>query len=527
MRYIFLLILFIVHFSAFGQTKGGKTLSADTTSNSIDTLPVNFEKRFALIIGNEEYKDSPLRNPGNDADSMTILLRRYGFQTETGKDLSGPQILQLIKNFAQKVKKERGISLVYFSGHGLQYQAKNYLLPIQCTLTSLTDITLCGIDLQSILQQITYAEKGMNIVILDACRNSSYYEQWKELEKGPSYQTGGFPNTEIFFATSSGSVAEDGKWQNSPFTESLLEVITKNDSIGLGNIEKEVTRKVLQKTNRAQRPQNLGTLTEDFYFRKRARQERKIWLLAIGIDNYQDPQIPPLRYSADCVKLVDSAFRVVSNFRDNVISYALTNKEATYTAIKKNMDYIRSTAQDGDLIVFYFAGHATIEDSNTYLLPADVNLAQVSEKGISNRMLISLLADVPCQSILLLDGGRSASLEEEGFFKQLTQPENNVIVFCATKPNGVSMEGAQWNGSPFSYYLLQGMEKANILGDGMIRLRSYFDYVVYKVRDATGGKQTPAYYLPGSTRNIIMNVLGEKRLLASEVENTIKATMMR
>jgi len=37
------------------------------------------EKRIALVIGNSAYRDSPLRNPVNDAADMAEVLRDSGF----------------------------------------------------------------------------------------------------------------------------------------------------------------------------------------------------------------------------------------------------------------------------------------------------------------------------------------------------------------------------------------------------------------------------------------------------------------
>ncbi len=42
--------------------------------------PVQTEQRLALVIGNSNYKESPLRNPGNDATDMAATLRELGFR---------------------------------------------------------------------------------------------------------------------------------------------------------------------------------------------------------------------------------------------------------------------------------------------------------------------------------------------------------------------------------------------------------------------------------------------------------------
>ena len=43
---------------------------------------VGQEARVALVIGNGAYKDSPLKNPPNDARAMAAALKDLGFKVE-------------------------------------------------------------------------------------------------------------------------------------------------------------------------------------------------------------------------------------------------------------------------------------------------------------------------------------------------------------------------------------------------------------------------------------------------------------
>jgi uncharacterized caspase-like protein len=47
------------------------------------------QKKLALVIGNQSYPKSPLRNPANDAVAMAKALRQMGFDTVVArKDLT-------------------------------------------------------------------------------------------------------------------------------------------------------------------------------------------------------------------------------------------------------------------------------------------------------------------------------------------------------------------------------------------------------------------------------------------------------
>ena len=40
-------------------------------------------KKVALVIGNNEYKDAPLKNPAHDAEDIANVLRGLGFTVQT------------------------------------------------------------------------------------------------------------------------------------------------------------------------------------------------------------------------------------------------------------------------------------------------------------------------------------------------------------------------------------------------------------------------------------------------------------
>src|SRR3989304_9418999 len=50
--------------------------------------PVNNLPRFALVIGNNRYSETPLKNPGNDASAIAEQLRPMGFTVTLKLDAS-------------------------------------------------------------------------------------------------------------------------------------------------------------------------------------------------------------------------------------------------------------------------------------------------------------------------------------------------------------------------------------------------------------------------------------------------------
>jgi hypothetical protein len=89
------------------------------------------ELRFALLIGNQGYKEDRLTNPHNDVDDLEKSLKAVGFRVRTLKDQSLREMKLAILGFGKLLSKnENAVGLFYFSGHGMQYQGKNFLFPI-------------------------------------------------------------------------------------------------------------------------------------------------------------------------------------------------------------------------------------------------------------------------------------------------------------------------------------------------------------------------------------------------------------
>src|ERR1044071_9648185 len=86
--------------------------------------PAASERRVALVIGNGDYKDSPLRNPVNDARDMAHALGGLGFEVIYGENLSQNEMKRRVLDFGDKVRYG-GVGLFYYAGHGVQVQGRN------------------------------------------------------------------------------------------------------------------------------------------------------------------------------------------------------------------------------------------------------------------------------------------------------------------------------------------------------------------------------------------------------------------
>ena len=105
---------------------------ATATSGAADN------RRVALVVGNSAYRHvTPLDTPGNDAQLMAQVLQNLGFELAGGGaqlDLGRAALQGQIKAFEDKAASS-DIALFYYSGHGLQVDGVNYLVPVNAKLS--------------------------------------------------------------------------------------------------------------------------------------------------------------------------------------------------------------------------------------------------------------------------------------------------------------------------------------------------------------------------------------------------------
>jgi Caspase domain len=78
-------------------------------------------------------------NPGNDAQDIGKSLRDLGFATIVATDLDRAGMNDALDRFSRMVGGAE-IALVYYSGHGMQFAGKNFLLPVEVRLENAEDV---------------------------------------------------------------------------------------------------------------------------------------------------------------------------------------------------------------------------------------------------------------------------------------------------------------------------------------------------------------------------------------------------
>lgn len=236
-----------------------------------ETLSVVLEKtkkRIALVVGNSGYQSgSKLQNPENDARAITQKLSTLGFDVIERIDASQSELRAAVAQFGSSVQShDLEVALFYYAGHGMQIGGKNYLMPVDITPQTETELKVLAVSADDILDQMASADENTqrtNIMILDACRDNPLSRSWTRSSgsKGLASMSAP-PGTLITFSTKPGFTALDGEGKNSPYTSELLKALDV-PGLRLEDIFRAVRIRVMELTNRQQIPMENSLLTRE------------------------------------------------------------------------------------------------------------------------------------------------------------------------------------------------------------------------------------------------------------------------
>lgn len=224
-------------------------------------------KRIALIIGNSNYEHtSSLTNPVNDARLVQSVLKSSGFETNFYINTNLKQMRRAISQLSRRVRELGNETTVvfYYAGHGVQVGQSNYLIPTDAQIASEGDVSIEGLNVAYLLESLSDARAGVNIVILDACRNNPYKTTFRSAGRGLA-RIDGPPGFLIAFSTDPGRVATDGpEGGNSPYTSSLATSLS-TPGLKIEEAFKRVRKEVYNQTKGAQVPWETSSLLSEFY----------------------------------------------------------------------------------------------------------------------------------------------------------------------------------------------------------------------------------------------------------------------
>ena len=243
-------------------------------------------KGVALVIGQSDYKHlDQLANPENDARKIEELLDDLGFETDIRSDRTAKKLRRDIDSFVEDAEGA-DVAFVYYSGHGIEAGAENYLVPIDADLDSLRSAEDAMVPLSGILERLKTKAK-ITILLIDACRTNPFPDgallKTSQAPKGVPITTSGLGAPKgafaaisaaengslgvvIGFAAEPGRAALDGTPESaSPYAAALIKHLPAR-GVTFGDVMTMVTEEVYLKTKTWQRPWTNASLRRLLYF---------------------------------------------------------------------------------------------------------------------------------------------------------------------------------------------------------------------------------------------------------------------
>jgi hypothetical protein len=233
--------------------------------------PALAEKRVALVIGNGAYVHKPrLPNPSLDAQDVAAALKRTDFEVISGIDLSQAEMQSAAIAFA-RAARTADVAFFYYSGHAMQFNGVNYLMPVDAKLDDEADLKRFTRvdDIMNDLQQA----KNLRILVLDSCRDNPFAEGLKrsigltrsaQVRQGLSKMEAPL-GTIVSFSTQAGQTAVDGDGRNSPYTRAFLKQIEQPSEIG--DVFRNISTEVYEASGRSQLPELSLSIVGKFYLK--------------------------------------------------------------------------------------------------------------------------------------------------------------------------------------------------------------------------------------------------------------------
>jgi hypothetical protein len=139
--------------------------------------PAHAEKRVALVIGNNDYKNVPkLQKAVNDARTMGDTLKQLGFSVMVAENQNRQAFSETLLAF-DKAVEPGDTAFFFYAGHGFEIAGQNFLLPTDVPAASEGQEELvrdASVLADRIIERLQNKKARTAILVFDACRNNPF-----------------------------------------------------------------------------------------------------------------------------------------------------------------------------------------------------------------------------------------------------------------------------------------------------------------------------------------------------------------
>ncbi|MDJ0651176.1 MAG: caspase domain-containing protein, partial [Xenococcaceae cyanobacterium MO_188.B19] len=225
----------------------------------------------------------------------------------------------------------------------------------------------------------------------------------------------------------------------------------------------------------------------------------KFWILLVGVNQYEDAELPSLQYSAlDCQGLGEALTEATNITREITLHHDFAANKPTLNTVRESLKRIISSAQSRDTILFYFSGHGILdsETQQVYLCLGDTQKTDLPTTGLALNDVLRLLKNCQAsQQLVWLDACHSGGMTLRGTSKiSLPNPTTQLVQVLRQKARqskgfyGLlscdetqqSWEFPELGHGVFTYYLMRGLAGEAADSQGIIDADGLYQYVYHQ-----------------------------------------------
>jgi uncharacterized caspase-like protein len=228
------------------------------------------ETRFALVIGNDQYRTARITTASNDAGLVADALQAAGFAVTGAGNLDQATLRETLREFIDQVSAAGpdSVALIYLSGFGLQFNGENYFVPADADIARDVDIPLQAIRVADFAQPLAALPARVKVVILDAARRNPFTGGDQPLASGLAL-VDAIPGMAIAFNAAPGTIGPDEPGPYGAYATALTEMIAAG-GLSFDDMFARVRLRVSNLTQGAEIPWYVSQIGGPFFMTERA-----------------------------------------------------------------------------------------------------------------------------------------------------------------------------------------------------------------------------------------------------------------
>ena len=233
----------------------------------------------------------------------------------------------------------------------------------------------------------------------------------------------------------------------------------------------------------------------------------KLYILAVGISQYPHPDWVLQFPAKDATDFAAAMKAQKGKLYSDVAVRLLVDGDATKDNILDGLEWIQKQTTQHDVAAVFLSGHGVNDTSGSYyFVPVNFNLDHMKSTGVGFSDIKSTVESLAGKTLVFVDSchsgnvmgsERDRALDLTSVIDDLISAENGAVVFAASTGKQTALERAEWGNGAFTKALVEGLSgKADYQHKGTITVNMLDLYISERVKELTGGRQTPTTTKP-------------------------------